>query len=109
MASYWIVVPKGNTELFGLLVVAFRGRTDFIVIVDRRGADPVPAAVDRRGRGPDPGPDEFVVAECADAVEHPLTGVGRSTPVRTGKRGAGRAGRSGSRPVGIREPLAAGR
>jgi hypothetical protein len=62
MASYWIVVTRGNAELFDLLSVAFRGRSDFSVIMDRRGAGRA-AASDKRGRGPTPGPDEFIVAE----------------------------------------------
>ncbi len=36
MTNYWIVVPRGNTELFDLLSVAFRGHTGFYVVVDRR-------------------------------------------------------------------------
>lgn len=62
MASYWIVVTRGNAELYDLLSVAFRGRSDFSVIMDRRGAGRA-AASDKRGRGPTPGPDEFIVAE----------------------------------------------
>jgi hypothetical protein len=63
MASYWIVVTRGNAELFDLLSVAFRGRSDFSVIMDRRGGGGRAAASDTRGRGPTPGPDEFIVAE----------------------------------------------
>ena len=63
MASYWIVVTRGNAELYDLLSVAFRGRSDFSVIMDRRGAGRAASASDKRGRGPTPGPDEFIVAE----------------------------------------------
>jgi len=63
MASYWIVVPRGNAELFDLLSVAFRGRTGFSVIVDRRTTESHPEREDRRSRGVELGPDEFIVAE----------------------------------------------
>jgi hypothetical protein len=66
MASYWIVVPRGNAELFDLLSMAFRGRTDFSVIVDRRTAVAAPPGVDRRPRGEALGPDEIVIAEQAE-------------------------------------------
>ena len=36
MASYWIVVRRENAELLDVLSVAFRGRTGFDVVADRR-------------------------------------------------------------------------
>ena len=90
MASYWIVVPKGNTELFDLLSVAFRGRSDFSVIVDRRGAHHDPPDCDRRGRGPELGRDEFVVAERAEPLKRPVRGTGG----HVARAGSLRAGRS---------------
>jgi hypothetical protein len=66
MASYWIVVPRGNAELFDLLSMAFRGRSGFHVIVNRRATDAPTDGSDRRTRSADPGPDEIIVAECAD-------------------------------------------
>jgi hypothetical protein len=69
MASYWIVVPRGNAELFDLLSIAFEGRSDFTVIVDRRAdgsAAPTAEAAERRGQRAELGPDDIVVAERAD-------------------------------------------
>jgi hypothetical protein len=70
MASYWIVVTRENPELFDLLSVAFRGRGDFSVIVDRRGAVRAAEPTGKRGRAPALGPDEFVVAERLEPVSH---------------------------------------
>ena len=72
MASYWIVVRRDNIELLEILSVAFRGRTGFDVVADRR-TNP-----SRRRRGPAErrgpqmlfGPDEFIVAE---RVESPFS------------------------------------
>ena len=63
MASYWIVVPRGNAELFELLSMAFKGDTGFSVIEDRRTAGEPPAGADMRARSDALGPDEIVVAE----------------------------------------------
>ena len=65
MASYWIIVRRENRELLDTLAVAFRGKTGFCVLADRRvaharrrrGFD------DRRGTPPQWGPDEVIVAE----------------------------------------------
>jgi hypothetical protein len=69
MACYWIVVPRGNGELFDLLSMAFEGRPDFSVIVERRDADGEVTGRERRGRGPDVGPDEILVAERAQQAD----------------------------------------
>jgi len=69
MACYWIVVPRGNGELFDLLSMAFQGRPDFNVIVERRDVDGQLAGRERRGRGPDVSPDEILVAERAQQVD----------------------------------------
>ena len=93
MASYWIVVSRGNPELFELMSVAFRGRTGFNVIFDRRGtlagADGLAAAVEaaaaeRRATPTDLGPDEFIIAEQADrgATEREHRHTGPRVPVR---------------------------
>ena len=65
MASYWIVVRRNNRELFETLAVAFRGRTGFWVVVDRRKAPEVRrrGAQERRAGQAQWGPDEFIVAE----------------------------------------------
>ena len=63
MASYYIVVPKGNPELFSLLSAAFRGQSGFSVIVDRRTAETPERRGERRGGDVALGPDEFIVAE----------------------------------------------
>jgi hypothetical protein len=68
MTSYWIVVTRENTELFDLLSVAFRGRRDFSVIVDRRAAARAANRANTRGPVPALGPDEFVVAERLDPI-----------------------------------------
>lgn len=98
MTNYLIVVPRGNTELFELLSVAFRGHTGFNVLIDRRGSD-APAvassppgglfsqgkdeatgaaspalAAERRGGRVVLGPDEIVVAERAERADRPATG-----------------------------------
>jgi hypothetical protein len=69
MASYWIVVPRGNADLFDLISIAFQGRSGFTVIIDRR-ADVSAAgrveSAERRGQRAELGPDEIVVAEQAD-------------------------------------------
>ena len=74
MANYLIVVPRGNTELFELLSVAFRGHTGFNVVVDRRGTESSPAEMERRGGRVAPGPDEIVVAERSDRADRPAMG-----------------------------------
>jgi len=84
MTNYLIVVPRGNTELFDLLSVAFRGHTGFQVVIDRRGADsravpvsgPGDAAGERRGGRVMLGHDEIIVAERADRADRPVTGGG---------------------------------
>jgi hypothetical protein len=74
MASYWIVVSRGNPELFELLSVAFRGRTGFNVIVDRRGTGAGAPAGERRLKPSDLGPDEFIVAERAEQSDQAESG-----------------------------------
>jgi len=69
MWTYWIVVRPENEELFDTLTVAFRGRTGFRVIVDRRGRDSRRRSRDRRGPQMMLGADEFIVAERVDAFE----------------------------------------
>jgi hypothetical protein len=84
MASYWIVVPRGNTELFDLLSVAFQGRTDFSVIEDRRSGGARPADTERRSAGSSLGPDEIIIAEQAErrtVAEEPQR-RGSRVPVR---------------------------
>jgi hypothetical protein len=82
MASYWIVVRRENTELLDVLSVAFRGRTGFDVVADRR----LIREKRRRGmserRGPPVpwGADEFIVAE---RIEPPFSVAGRRATVRT--------------------------
>jgi hypothetical protein len=92
MASYWIVVPRGNSELFDLLSIAFRGRSGFTVIVDRRSGDDVPHGGERRGHRAEIGPDEIIVAEQAMRVGQqsgPGTGArrvaSRSRPLVRGR------------------------
>ena len=63
MSTYWIVVRPENEELFDTLSVAFRGRTGFRVIVDRRGLEKRRRSRDRRGPQMLWGADEFMVAE----------------------------------------------
>jgi hypothetical protein len=64
MSSYWIVVRRDNRDLFDTLSVAFRGRTGFSVVADRRVAgDERRSRVERRGAKVVWGADEFVVAE----------------------------------------------
>jgi hypothetical protein len=67
MSTYWIVVRRENEELFDTLTVAFRGRTGFRVIVDRRGGDTRRRTRDRRGPQMLWSADEFIVAERVDA------------------------------------------
>jgi hypothetical protein len=94
MASYWIVVPRDNPELFELLSVAFRGRAGFNVIVDRRSAGSASSEGERRASPGPLGHDEFIIAEQADRTteeaEHRHTGprvpVRRRRPRRTGYR-----------------------
>jgi hypothetical protein len=85
MASYWIVVPRENADLFELLSIAFRGRSGFHVILDRRTVSGAPDA-DRRGPAPGLGRDEIVVAEQADqssrVMELPAPAVRHRIPVR---------------------------
>jgi hypothetical protein len=107
MASYWIVVPRGNTELYDLLSVAFRGRSDFSVIVDRRDAAQQPPEGERRAEGPEPGPDEFVVAERADSTYEAGRHADRAVSVRA-LRTPQRSGKRGSSRVRNCEPLSAG-
>ena len=72
MASYWVVVRRENAELLEVLSVAFRGRTGFDVVADRR-RNPFRkrrGAAERRGHQMQFGPDEFIVAE---RVESPFS------------------------------------
>ena len=93
MTSYWIVVPRGNSELYDLLSIAFRGRSGFTVIVDRRvidrsshrASDP-----ERRAARAELGPDEFIVAEQAVRSDRTSTAShrpGRRIPVIRSTRG----------------------
>ena len=70
MATYWIVVRQDNAELYDALAVAFRGRTGFTVIRDRRsGESRRRGRFERRGpRQTEWGPDEFIVAERHDPI-----------------------------------------
>ena len=87
MTSYWIVVSRGNAELFELLSVAFEGRAEFTVIVDRRADDSTAFGTDaaeRRGQRADLGPDEIIVAEQSARAERsssPGQRPQRSVPV----------------------------
>ena len=128
MTNYLIVVPRGNTELFELLSVAFRGHTGFNVVIDRRGSDapavsgahpaglfsqgdtdapyaPSPGVDDeRRGGRVLLGPDEIVVAERAEWADRPVTGgEPRSYPRipvrrRRARRSTARTGSVSPRP-----------
>jgi hypothetical protein len=92
MASYWIVVPRENVELFELLSAAFRGRTGFNVILDRRSAGAPTAEGDRRTTGLHPGPDEIVIAEQtgqADGSELPIAGARQQARRRIYRRRPG--------------------
>jgi hypothetical protein len=116
MASYWIVVPLGNMELFELLSVAFRGRTGFNVIVDRRSVRAPTAEGDRRTTGLHPGPDEIVIAEQTEQVDRselPMAGVRQQARRRTYHRQSGpRSGPAierGTRRLRHPTPLLAGR
>jgi hypothetical protein len=104
MASYWIVVPRGNEELFDLLSMAFQGRSDFTVIVDRRAADSTASRVEgaeRRGQRAELGPDEIIVAEQAVRADrasssqrpHRAVPVIRSRPRGRAQRHSDRAAR----------------
>jgi hypothetical protein len=101
MASYWIVVPRDNPELFELLSVAFHGRAGFSVIVDRRGAGGASSEGERRASNAPLAHDEFIIAEQAGrtadeadgtvtAAEHryaaPRVPVRRRRPRRSGYR-----------------------
>lgn len=100
MASYWIIVPRGNEELLDLLSVAFRGRSDFRVIEDRRSGHVGPADEERRSNAAPLGPDEIVIAERADTAKPP---EGR-TPRRVTR--PPRYRRSGAGEIRSGEPLA---
>jgi hypothetical protein len=111
MTNYLIVVPRGNTELFDLLSVAFRGHTGFHVVIDRRGSDSRedPAASldepERRGARLALGPDEIVVAERADRADRPTGGV-MSRPVQRVpvRRRRARPAASGPAGASARQP-----
>ena len=88
MANYLIVVPRGNSELFDLLSVAFRGHTGFNVVVDRRqpgsGAveDPPTGEVAAAASRMPLGPEEIVVAERADRADRLASGSETSPSYR---------------------------
>jgi hypothetical protein len=65
MASYWIIVRRENPDLLDTLSVAFRGKTGFCVVADRRRERPRRrrGPGERRGTPPRWGPDEVIVAE----------------------------------------------
>jgi len=102
MASYWIVVPRGNAELFDLLSIAFEGRSGFTVIVDRRADDSAALRVEgaeRRGQRAELGFDEIIIAEQAIRTERPSASgqrPHRTVPaIRTRPRGRVRRHSSG--------------
>jgi len=116
MASYWIVVPRGNTELLDLLSVAFRGRTGFNVIEDRRRAAAPAAEGDRRATEFHPGPDEIVIAEQTgqvDRSELPQGGARQQAVRRIYRRrtgpGSGKNIERATWPLRHAQPLPAGR
>jgi hypothetical protein len=84
MTNYLIVVPRGNTELFDLLSVAFRGHTGFQVVIDRRGGGSPASAgttgdmAERRGGRLSLGPDEIAIAERAERTDR--SGTACDTP-----------------------------
>jgi hypothetical protein len=77
MASYWIVVPRDNPELFELLSVAFCGRAGFSVIVDRRGPGSSSPEGEHRASNAPLGHDEFIIAEQADRTADQADGTGK--------------------------------
>jgi hypothetical protein len=103
MASYWIVVPRGNAELFDLLSVAFRGRSGFSVIMDRRSGDSRPKEGERRGTRLELGPDEIIVAERAGrtAKDRENSHGSRRPAVR---RGSSRRSDTGGSQASAAEP-----
>jgi hypothetical protein len=110
MASYWIVVPRGNAELFDLLSAAFRGRSGFSVIKDRRSGDGRPPDAERRSAGIELGPDEIIVAERADRAvrDREDRSIGRRPgPPRVLRRSVHRPGKGGERQAAARKPRAA--
>ena len=70
MASYWIIVRRENPELLDTLSVAFRGKTGFCVVADRREsrARRRRGPGERRGTPPQWGPDEVIVAERVEPM-----------------------------------------
>jgi hypothetical protein len=87
MASYWIVVPRGNQELFDLLSLAFHGRAGFSVIVDRRSPEGDALDVERRAGSTELGRDEIIVAEQAEQrARQARDGHAARTPVRVPAR-----------------------
>jgi hypothetical protein len=82
MASYWIVVPRDNPELFELLSVAFRGRAGFNVIVDRRGPTSTSPDGERRASNAQLSHDEFIIAERADRTAEEADQAGSDTKHR---------------------------
>lgn len=83
MATYWIVVPRANQDLFDLLSLAFQGRSGFTVIEDRRSREGHGHDLERRAGIVELGRDEIVVAEQAHGSGQRLRGVEASrTPVR---------------------------
>ncbi len=83
MANYWIVVPRGNTELLDLLSVAFRGHTGFSVVVDRRGAGSSGGSDTEQRSGRKPlGPDEIVVDEQKERTDRQAMGGETSRSIR---------------------------
>ncbi len=63
MPDYWVIVRRGNPELLDLLSTAFRGRSGFTVIVDRRETASRWASLERRGQNDDWNDHNFFVAE----------------------------------------------
>jgi hypothetical protein len=62
--DYWIVVRRGKEEIKEVLEIAFRGKTAFSVIEDRRVTPRrVPAARERREAGEILKMQDFIVAE----------------------------------------------
>jgi hypothetical protein len=95
MASYYIVVPRGNPELFSLLSAAFRGQSAFSVILDRRTSESLERTGERRGGDVALGPDEFIVAERLGSRRLERPARSRTADLerragRTGSRGSGR-------------------
>ena len=69
MPDYWVVVRRGDQELFDLLSAAFRGLGAYTIVADRRAAKRTRRSRDRRVNKDTWKDHKFFVAERVSLLD----------------------------------------